>query len=85
MAEAALLMDNAKHLRQVFGLTLVTSVLVVLKVSGGDFSTFWVFLPVFLSAAYLLFGLSFLVCYGSRRARQEEEERRHEDGFNTDV
>lgn len=86
MAEAALLMANAKHLRQSFGLTLVTSVLAVYKASGGDFSAFFVFLPSFLAAAHLTVTLAFLVCYGIRRARQEEERRRQAaGGLDTDV
>lgn len=86
MAEAALLMENAQHLRQSFGLTLVTAVLAVYKASGGDFSAFFVFLPPFLAVAHLTVTLAFLVCYGSRRARQQEERRRLAGGgINTDV
>lgn len=83
MIEASLLMDNAKHLRQVFGGTLVTSVLAVYLASGGDFSAFFVFFPQFLSAIWYTSAVACLVCYGNRRARQQREEMAEEEGFNT--
>ncbi|CAN0055900.1 unnamed protein product [Pylaiella littoralis] len=85
MIEASLLMDNAKHLRQVFGGTLVTSVLAVYLASGGDFSAFFVFFPQFLSAIWYTSAVACLVCYGNRRARQQREEMAEEEGFNTDI
>lgn len=83
MIEASLLMDNAKHFRQVFGGTLVTAVLAVYLASGGDFSAFFVFLPQFFSAVWYTGALVCLVCYGNRRARQQREEIPEEEGFNT--
>lgn len=84
--EASLLMDNAKHFRHRFGGTLVTTILAVALVAGGDFSAFFVFLPQFLSGAWFILGVAVLVCFGNRQARQEKEEAERlpeEEGFNT--
>lgn len=87
MIEASLLMDNAKHFRHRFAGTLVTTILAVALVAGGDFSAFFVFLPQFLTGAWVVLGVAVLVCFGSRRARRgkEDAERLPEEaeGFNT--
>lgn len=85
MIEASLLMDNAKHFRHRFGGTLVTSILAVALVAGGDFSTIFVFLPQFLSAAWVVLGVGVLMCFGNRQAYQQKEAERlpEEEGFNT--
>lgn len=84
MIEASLLMDNAKHFRHRFGGTLITTVLAVAVVAGGDFSAFFIFIPQFLSAAWFTFGVAVLMCCGSRQARQHNEAERlpEEEGFN---
>lgn len=86
MIEASLLMDNAKHFRHRFGGTLVTTILTVALVAGGDFSAVFVFLPQFLSGAWFIFGVAVLACFGYRQARQEKEVERlpeEQEGFNS--
>ncbi|CAN0237782.1 unnamed protein product [Scytosiphon promiscuus] len=84
MIEASLLMDNAKHSRQLFAGTLVTSVLAVNLAAGADYSAFFVFLPQFFSAVWFTFAVTCLVCFGNRR-RGEAGESIEEEGFNTGV
>eukprot|EP00903_Cladosiphon_okamuranus_P008343 g8026.t1 len=87
MLEASLLTDNAKHFRHRFGGTLVTTILAVARIAGGDFSTFFVFLPQFFSGAWFVLGVAVLLCFGNHQDPQDKEAERlpEERGFNTDV
>lgn len=48
--------------RQLLGGTVVVTILAVNLIAGADYSTFVVFIPQFLSAAYIVAVVSCLVC-----------------------
>ena len=60
--ESSLLRDTANRNRSASCGSLVVSILAVALVNGADFSTFVVFIPLFLSAAFLVCTVSGAIC-----------------------
>lgn len=73
--EASLMMDNANYYRQTFIVSLATTILVVALISGADYSTFVVFIPHFLTAAWLICMVSCMICCFRAPPRDDETDR----------